>query len=160
MDEGSPPQQAPRLKQAKLADSSQPVSTTEQVSVAHSEPNHPSYVVDPNHVTVDHEGRPQVVLKVRHLSACYDHISVSFQRNGDFHLTCQDRCKVCEDDDDQHIIVHRPEQGICEGVEVKEDDNTSVFTVFGNISRKLPLNMLLVPPAAAAAAAASDSRRF
>ena len=141
--EGSPPQQPPRLKQAKLADSSQPVSTTEQVSVAHSEPNHPSYVVDPNHVTVDHAGRPQVVLKVRHLSACYDRISVSFQRNGDFHLTCQDKCKVCEDDDmTTSILLY-----------------TTQNKASGKAWRWLPLNMLLVPPAAAADAAASDSRR-
>ena len=53
--------------------------TSEQVSVAHSEPNHPSYIVDPNKVTMDQVGRPQVVLKVRHLSTCYDHISVSFE---------------------------------------------------------------------------------
>ena len=97
---------------------------------------------------MDQVGRPQVVLKVRHLSTCYDHISVSFERNGDFHLTCQDKCKA-SDDDDQHIIVHRPEQGIWEGADVTDDGNTSTFTVFGNTSRTMPLNMLLAPPAAA-----------
>ena len=110
---------------------------------------------------MDQVGRPQVVLKVRHLSTCYDHISVSFERNGDFHLTCQDKCKA-SDDDDQHIIVHRPEQGIWEGADVTDDGNTSTFTVFGNTSRTMPLNMLLVPPAAATAHQpdALDSRGY
>ena len=51
----------------------------------------------------------------------------------------------------RQIIVHHQEQGIWEGADVTDDGNTSTFTVFGNTSRTMPLNMLLAPPAAAIA---------